>query len=225
MRSAKRWTSIPRTSARVGGSSSRSPRMSVMKPGVSSSAPPKITSTPSSTSRAGGRPACSATLKRRHAAPPLRAHQQRAEDRVGDQDRDRPPHADLLADLDEHGQLGDRHDDEDQDAGGGASRPRTLRPAPTRLRPRPRAGGRARRARSACGSAAAARRSRSARPSARSRWASTARSIISDGSAKRSSERSTQTSRGACSAADSARRRQRARRPVLIPRDEQHHLL
>ena len=44
--------------------------MSVMKPGVSSSAPPKITSTPSSTSRAGGRAAWSASLKRRHAIRP-----------------------------------------------------------------------------------------------------------------------------------------------------------
>src|SRR4051795_7026552 len=47
--------------------------------------------------------------------PPLRAHQQRAEDRVGDQDRDRPPDADLLADLDDHGQLRDRDDDEDDE--------------------------------------------------------------------------------------------------------------
>ena len=70
MRSAKRLTSTRRTSARVSGISSANPRMSVRKPGVSSSAPPKITSTPSSVSRAGGRPACSASLKRRHATRP-----------------------------------------------------------------------------------------------------------------------------------------------------------
>src|SRR4051794_29748339 len=70
MRSAKRRTSTRRTIAREGGSRNTSPNTSVMKPGVSSSAPPKITSTPSSTSRAGGRPDWSATLKRRHAARP-----------------------------------------------------------------------------------------------------------------------------------------------------------
>ena len=37
---------------------------------MSSSAPPKITSTPSATSRAGTRPALSASLKRRHATRP-----------------------------------------------------------------------------------------------------------------------------------------------------------
>ena len=46
------------------------PTMSVTKPGVSSSAPPKITSTPSRTSRAGGRRAATASLKRRQAARP-----------------------------------------------------------------------------------------------------------------------------------------------------------
>jgi hypothetical protein len=44
--------------------------MSVTNPGVSSSAPPKMTSTPSSTSRAGGRPAAIASLNRRHEARP-----------------------------------------------------------------------------------------------------------------------------------------------------------
>ena len=44
--------------------------MSVMKPGVSSKAPPKITSAPSSTSRVGIRPTCSASLKRRHDTRP-----------------------------------------------------------------------------------------------------------------------------------------------------------
>ena len=70
IRSEKRRTSSRRTIARVGGSRKMTPKMSVMKPGVSRKAPPKITSAPSNTSRAGGRPACSASLKRRHAIRP-----------------------------------------------------------------------------------------------------------------------------------------------------------
>jgi hypothetical protein len=70
MRPAKRRTSSRRTSARVGGSRKVRPNTSVTKPGVSSSAPPKTTRTPSSTSRAGTRPAAIASLKRRHAARP-----------------------------------------------------------------------------------------------------------------------------------------------------------
>ena len=89
--------------------------MSVTKPGVSSSAPPKMTSTPSSTSRAGGRPGRERLVE----APPrraaLRAHEHRAEDRVGDQDRERQQHADLLADLDDHRELDDRDGDEEDD--------------------------------------------------------------------------------------------------------------
>ena len=44
--------------------------MSLRKPGVSSSAPPKITSAPSMTSRPGTRPSASARLKRRHVVRP-----------------------------------------------------------------------------------------------------------------------------------------------------------
>ena len=44
--------------------------MSERKPGVSSSAPPKMISTPSATSRAGARPPWSASLNRRQAARP-----------------------------------------------------------------------------------------------------------------------------------------------------------
>ena len=138
MRSAKRRTSTRRTSARVGGSRSRSPRMSVMKPGVSSSAPPKMTSTPSSTSRAGGRAGLQRVVEAPPRRPALRAHQQRAEDRVGDQERDRPPHADQLADLDEQRQLGDRDDDEDQDEEEAHLAPRTLTKRATRLSTRDR---------------------------------------------------------------------------------------
>src|SRR4051794_14678204 len=53
-----------RTSDRDGGSSSAKPRMSVMNPGVIRKAPPKITSTPSKTSRCGMRPDCIASWKR-----------------------------------------------------------------------------------------------------------------------------------------------------------------
>ena len=56
----------------------------------------------------------STSLKRRHAIRPASASQ-RAEDRVGDQDGDRPPDADRLADLDDHRELGDRDDDEQRD--------------------------------------------------------------------------------------------------------------
>jgi hypothetical protein len=60
----------PRSAARVGGISSASPTTSVMKPGVSSRAPPKMTMTPSSTSLPGIRLSDNAVLKRTHAARP-----------------------------------------------------------------------------------------------------------------------------------------------------------
>ena len=89
--------------------------MSVTNPGVSSSAPPKMTSTPSSTSRAGMRPAAMRLVEAPPRRAPLRAHQQRADDRVGDEQRDRPQRTDRLADLDDHVDLDDRDDDEEQD--------------------------------------------------------------------------------------------------------------
>ena len=66
----RRRTTRRRITARVGGISSSRPTMSVRKPGVIRKAPPKITSTPSSTSRWGIRPAGSASLKRRQTARP-----------------------------------------------------------------------------------------------------------------------------------------------------------
>ena len=89
--------------------------MSVMKPGVSSSTPPKITSTPSMTSRCGTRALGQRLVEAPPGQPALRAQQPRAEQRVGDQQRDRPPDADRLTDLDQQRQLGDRHDDEEED--------------------------------------------------------------------------------------------------------------
>ena len=80
-----------------------------MKPGVSSSAPPKITSAPSSTSRAGTRPsAIAASLKRRHVARPWWriSIEPRIESAISSAIVHQ--HADRLADLDDHGQLGDR---------------------------------------------------------------------------------------------------------------------
>ena len=50
-------------------------------------------------------------------AAPLPAPQQGADDRVGDQDQDRPPGADCLADLDDHVDLGDRQQDEQEQEG------------------------------------------------------------------------------------------------------------
>ena len=86
-----------------------------MKPGVSINRPPNITSAPSSTSRAGTRPAYIASLKRRHAARPCA--RMRIEPRIASAIRIATVQAtaDLLADLDEHRELGDRHDDEEQD--------------------------------------------------------------------------------------------------------------
>ena len=89
--------------------------MSVMKPGVSSSAPPKMTSAPSMTSRAGDAARGERAVEAQPRRAALRAHEQRAEDRVEDQQRDRRQDPDRLADLDDHVQLDDRDDDEEQD--------------------------------------------------------------------------------------------------------------
>ena len=97
--------------------------MSVMKPGVSSSTPPKITSTPSTTSRCGIRASASAVVEALPREPALRAQQVRAEQRVRDQEQDRPPDADRLPDLDQQRQLGDRDDDEEDDEQQGHVRP------------------------------------------------------------------------------------------------------
>ena len=70
--------------ARVGGSRKSRPTMSERKPGVSSSAPPKMTSTPSATSRAGDARRPHRLVEAPPRDAPLRAHEQRAEDRVGD---------------------------------------------------------------------------------------------------------------------------------------------
>ena len=199
--------------------------MSERKPGVSSSAPPNSTNAPSITSRAGARPACSASLKRRQTAPPLRAREHRAEDRVRDgEQRDRPPHADRLADLDQHRQLGDRDDDEEDDQEE-PHRPWAVRadlaergrgPGLSRT-----AGSRsARRTRSGGGSAAARRPARACGPAragaARGRLIHDHRGVgegevgeVDDhvaGRAQRSGDRSSPPP---------------ARRPVLVPRDDQ----
>ena len=119
-------------------------------------------------------------------------------------------------------QLGDRDDDEEEDeqerhrcalhgTDAPSRAPLRERRAARRRRAR-RAGGAARRSRSACGCSAAAARSHSVRPCARRRCARHARSIISDGSANVSSERSTMTSRVAFSAAENGRRR----RPLVV---------
>jgi hypothetical protein len=62
--------SVRRIIARDGGIRHSRPTTSVMKPGVNSSAPPKITIAPSNTSRWGTRRSPSAWLKRRHAVRP-----------------------------------------------------------------------------------------------------------------------------------------------------------
>ena len=89
--------------------------MSVMKPGVSSSTPPKITSTPSMTSRCGTRPPASASLKRRQAARLCvrSSHEPRIASAISSRIVHHTPIS--LADLDQHRQLGDRDDDEEED--------------------------------------------------------------------------------------------------------------
>ncbi len=59
-----------RISDRVGGRSNSTPTMSEMNPGVIRNAPPKITRTPSITSRCGTLPSAWRLLKRRHTDPP-----------------------------------------------------------------------------------------------------------------------------------------------------------
>ena len=104
-----------RSSARVGGSSRQSPTMSVMKPGVSSSAPPRMIIAPSKTSRPGhpalGEGAVEALPRR----PALRAGERGADEAVHDQQRQGGQDADRAADLDDHVELRDREHDEEQD--------------------------------------------------------------------------------------------------------------
>src|SRR5215211_8929744 len=69
-RRPRRLASMRRITARVGGRSRSSPTTSVMNPGVTRNAPPKMTSTPSITSRWGIFPSPSAVLKRRQTLRP-----------------------------------------------------------------------------------------------------------------------------------------------------------
>ena len=82
------------------------------KPGVSIRVPPIRISAPSASSRAGIRPVCSAVAQRLPGAAALAPDQPGAEDAVDDEQQDRPPGPDHLADLDEHVDLDQRHDDE-----------------------------------------------------------------------------------------------------------------
>ena len=91
------------------------PITSVMKPGVSRNAPPRITIAPSKTSRVGYPALGQRLVEAPPRGPALGAQQRGAEEAVEDQQRDRRQHADRLADLDDHVELGDRQDDEDQD--------------------------------------------------------------------------------------------------------------
>ena len=88
--------------------------MSVTNPGVSSSAPPKTTSTPSIASRAGTRPSEIARLKRVHARLPSErmsiapSTESTTRSAMVGQDADR------LAHLQDHVQLQQRDDDEEE---------------------------------------------------------------------------------------------------------------
>ena len=63
--------------------------MSVMNPGVIRNAPPKITSTPSITSRCGILPSASAVLKRRHTDRPCERSSSAPSSGIGRQEQDR----------------------------------------------------------------------------------------------------------------------------------------
>ena len=106
--------SARRATGRVNGRMQNSPTTSVTKPGVSSSVPPTRISAPSASSRAGIRRLVERLLQRRPGPAALVLHQPAAQEPVGDQQQDRPPGADDLADLDEHVDLDDRQHDEQQ---------------------------------------------------------------------------------------------------------------
>ena len=102
--------------ARVGGSRKAAPKMSVTKPGREQqrTAEDHERAVDHLARRARGPPR-SPSLKRRHAARPCERMSIDADDRVGDEQRDRPQGADRLPDLDDHVDLDDRDDDEEQD--------------------------------------------------------------------------------------------------------------
>ena len=83
--------------------------MSSTKPGVSISRPPTRISTPSASSLGGIRRSWRAIAQRLPGPAALALDQPGAEDAVGDQQQDRPPGADHLADLDDHVDLDQRH--------------------------------------------------------------------------------------------------------------------
>ena len=89
--------------------------MSVRKPGVIRNAPPKITSTPSTTSRWGIRPAASASLKRRQTGAPCDCSSSEPSTESAARMRIVHTSADRVAHLEDHVQLGERDDDEERD--------------------------------------------------------------------------------------------------------------
>ena len=105
--------------------------MSVTKPGVSSRVPPTAIIRPSATSRPGKRRSVDRLVEAAPGAAALVAQQQRAEHRVGEQQRQGRQHADQPADLDDHAELDDRDDDEeDYEQGHGSGRRARRRPRP-----------------------------------------------------------------------------------------------
>ena len=91
------------------------PNASVTKPGASISVPPTRISAPSAISVAGIRPLPSASRSARQARAPSCLISQVPRMLSSDQQRDRPPGADHLPDLDEHVDLDQRHHDEDDE--------------------------------------------------------------------------------------------------------------
>ena len=92
--------------------------MSVTKPGVSSRVPPTAIISAVCDLAAGEAPLGERLVEAAPGAAALVAQQQRAEHRVGQQQRQGRHDPDRLADLDDHVQLDDRDDDEEDDEQG-----------------------------------------------------------------------------------------------------------
>ena len=111
-RAARRRRGRPRGSA---GSAAAKPITSVMNPGASSNAPPRMIIAPSKVSWAGTRPVGERQVEALPGRPSLRAGQRRAGEAVEDQQHQRRHDPDRIADLDDHVDLRDRQDEEEQD--------------------------------------------------------------------------------------------------------------
>ncbi len=114
-RRASNPTSSRRASGRVNGSTKKNPKTSVTKPGVSSRVPPTSTSAASASSRLGSWPDVTAPRSALQARAPSRRTIQAPRALSSSSSAHGRQRADLLADLHDHVDLDDRHDQERQD--------------------------------------------------------------------------------------------------------------